>query len=116
MQWWCWQGEVREGPHLHGAEFGATHGAEVGGLGRLLGQRGVVKEASGHRVQRQVELVIPGLHTSAVISCCPRTKDDREGTAVVLYYTHVTKQPHEGTQRSVPETQRYGGGGSQLTI
>lgn len=49
----------RKRPHLHGAELGATHGAEVRSLGRLLGQSGVVEVACGHRVQRQIELVPP---------------------------------------------------------
>lgn len=51
--------EGRKRGHLHGAELGATHGAEVGGLGGLLGQRGIVEQTRSHRVQRQVELVIP---------------------------------------------------------
>mmetsp|Transcript_10926 Transcript_10926/g.27584 ORF Transcript_10926/g.27584 Transcript_10926/m.27584 type:complete len:604 (-) Transcript_10926:142-1953(-) len=44
---------------LHAAEFGAAHAAEVGDLGRLLGQRLVVEGPRRHRVQRQVELVVP---------------------------------------------------------
>ena len=45
--------------HLHGAELGATHGAEVSRLGRLLRQGGIMEQPGRHWVQRQVELVIP---------------------------------------------------------
>mmetsp|Transcript_18152 Transcript_18152/g.37477 ORF Transcript_18152/g.37477 Transcript_18152/m.37477 type:complete len:206 (+) Transcript_18152:147-764(+) len=44
---------------LHAAEFGAAHAAEVGDLGRLLGQRLVMEGPRRHRVQRKVELVVP---------------------------------------------------------
>ena len=44
--------------HLHGAELGATHGAEVGCLGRLLRQGGIVEQPGRYWVQRQIELVI----------------------------------------------------------
>lgn len=44
---------------LHGAELGPAHTAEVGGLGWLLGQGGIVVGAGSHRVQREVELVLP---------------------------------------------------------
>ena len=46
-------------PDLHGAELWPTHGAEVRGLGGLLRQRRVVEQPRRHRVQRQVELVVP---------------------------------------------------------
>ena len=45
--------------HLHGAELGATHGAEVGCLGRLLRQGGIMEQPGRYWVQRQIELVIP---------------------------------------------------------
>src|SRR5690606_29668469 len=44
---------------LHRAELGATHGAEVRDLGRLLGQRLIMEGTGGIRNQTQIELGIP---------------------------------------------------------
>ncbi len=44
---------------LHRAELGPAHRAEVGHLGALGGQGLVVEGARGHRIERQVELILP---------------------------------------------------------
>src|SRR5213593_2590463 len=44
---------------LHRAEVRAAHGAEVGELGALGGERLVVEAARRLRVEREVELVLP---------------------------------------------------------
>src|SRR4030095_11205163 len=44
---------------LHRAEFGAAHGAEMGGLGAFGGQGLVVIFLGGVGIERQVELVAP---------------------------------------------------------
>ena len=45
--------------NLHGAEFRAAHGAEMGDLVGLFGQGLVVEVAGGFRVEGEVELVFP---------------------------------------------------------
>ena len=44
---------------FHGTEVRSAHGAEVGDLVRVLGQRFVVVAAGAVRVEANVELVLP---------------------------------------------------------
>ena len=61
------------------AELGSAHAAEVGRLSRLLGQGGVVEQASCHRVQGQIELVVPPAAALWLVSRLERNWGNPQG-------------------------------------